>query len=446
MTQQLTSVQRYVQAFETLSQDGFSDDPSWLQELRRAALLRFQALGFPTDRRGNEEWKYTNVGPLARVPFQPILSPTPAGVDPASLEQYTFAEARWHRLVFVDGVYAEGLSSLAALPHGVSVLTLAEALRTIPTLVQQHLARYAEYETQGFTAFNTAFLKDGAFVHLPDGSVVEEPIHLLFLFTNGQPDLVAHPRVLIVAGRQSQATVIQSYGGVGEGRYLSNAVTEIVLGPAAVLRHYTVQQHSRQASHIATTQVALGRDSNLSAVNVDLGGGLVRNNLNVLTVDQGGSCLLNGVYLIGGSQHVDNQVIVDHAKPYTTTRELYKGVLAGKSRSVFHGSIIVRPGAVKVDAKQEDKNLLLSNQAEADTKPSFWIYCDDVKCAHGAACGQLDENALFYLRSRGIDEQEARHILTRAFVVEVINSIAHEGLRAHVDRLAMDKLRELLAS
>ena len=443
MTQQQAQVERYLAAFESLEKNGFARDPLWVQALRKNALARFNDLGFPTARRGNEEWKYTNVGPLARASFQPLAAPADVTLNGAELEPFTFGEAAWSRLVFVDGVFARELSSLASLPAGVRVANLAEAMTAEADLAQEHLARYADYETKAFTALNTAFLRDGAFVSIPDEAVVEEPIHLLFLTTGRQEETVSHPRTLILSGRHSKATIIESYGGVAEGRYFTNAVTEIALAAGSLLNYYKVQRQSRQAYHITTTEVSLGRDSHFSSVNIDLGGSLVRNNLNVLTADEGASCMLNGVYLITGSQHVDNQVIIDHAKPHTTSRELYKGVLGGKSRSVFHGSIIVREGARKVDAKQEDKNLLLSNEAEADTKPAFWIYCDDVKCMHGAACGQIDENALFYLRSRGIDEEDARNLLTRAYVVEILDSIDYEPFRTHIDRLAMAKLREL---
>ena len=256
---------------------------------------------------------------------------------------------------------------------------------------------------------------------------------MLFIAAGDEEETVAQPRVLIVAGEESSASVLESYAGVSEGEHLTNAVTEIVVGAAARLDYYKVQRQSEQAYHVTNTHVAIERDSWFSSVNIDMGGRLTRNNLNLVTLDQDCSCSLTGFYMVTGRQHVDNQVIIDHAKPYTTSRELYKGILDGRSRSVFHGSIIVREGAVKVNANQVDKNLLLSDQAEADTKPAFWIYCDDVKCGHGAACGHMDPMALFYLRSRGIDERTARGLLTRAFLSEVIEGIANETLRTQVD-------------
>ena len=257
-------------------------------------------------------------------------------------------------------------------------------------------------------------------------------------------ETVAHPRVLLVAGEDTRATVIESYKGVSDGQYFTNAVSEVLVGPGAKVDYYKVQRQGHQAYHVTTTDVAVDRNATFASINIDMGGRLTRNNLNLLTLDSDCSCTLDGFYMVNGSQHVDNQVIIDHAKPYTTSRELYKGILDGRSRSVFHGSIIVREGAVKVNANQVDKNLILSDQAEADTKPAFWIYCDDVKCGHGAACGQMDPNALFYLRSRGIDEKTARGLLTRAFLAEIIEKIGNDVFRSQIDALVQDTLREWL--
>ena len=435
--------ERFLAAFQAYEKNGAAPDPQWTHALRKAAISRFVDLGFPTARRGNEEWKYTDIGLIANAPHQPITSPSPTSLQAKELAAFTFGESNWRKLVFVDGSYVERLSSVFAMSPGVTVGSLAEAMTGEDHLVEQHLAQYANYEDNAFTALNTAFVHDGAFVHIADGIVVEEPIHLLFLSTSPIQDAISLPRVLVMAGKESKATIIESYGTLAESRYFTNAVTEVVVGDGASLSYYRVQQESDQAFHVHTTQVSLARDSNFSSVTLDLGSRLARNNLNVLMGQEGSACMLNGLYIVTGSQHVDNQVIVDHAKPHTTTRELYKGILDGKSRAVFHGSIVVRQGAQKVDARQEDKNLLLSDQAEADTKPAFWIYADDVKCSHGASCGALDEHALFYLRSRGLSEREARTMLTRGFVSEVINTIHSEPIRTHLDELVMARLESL---
>ena len=443
MTQRLASQEEaYLAASESFESNGASGDPAWARDLRKAALARFKELGFPTSRRGNEEWKYTDIGPVARVPVQHGAS---AGqLTPGDVEQAAFGEPGWPQLVFVNGRYDSRLSSLASLPEGVTAANLSDAMQSVPELVQQHLTHYAAYDDNAFSALNTAFVHEGAFVHIPKGVEVENPIRLLFLSSPESDETVAHPRVLIVAGEDSKSTVLESYKGVSDGQYFTNSVTEVLVGPGAKMDYYKVQRQSQQSYHITNTHVALDRNSSFASVNIDMGARLTRNNLNLLTLDSDCSCTLDGFYMVNGNQHVDNQVIIDHAKPYTTSRELYKGILDGKSRSVFHGSIIVREGAVKVNANQVDKNLILSDQAEADTKPAFWIYCDDVKCGHGAACGQMDPNALFYLRSRGIDEHTAKSLLTRAFLAEIIEKIGNDEFRSQIDALVQDTLREWL--
>ena len=443
MTQRLASQEEaYLAASESFESNGASRDPVWARDIRKAALARFKELGFPTARRGNEEWKYTDIRPIARVPVQRGASAP--GLTNADVEQASFGDPGWPQLVFVNGRFESGLSSAAPLPDGVTAVNLSDAMQSAPELVQQHLTHYATYDDNAFSALNTAFLHEGAFVYIPRGIELENPIRLLFLSTPENEETVAHPRVLIIAGEDSKSTVIESYKGISDGQYFTNAVTEVLVCAGAKMDYYKVQRQSHQSYHITNTHVALERNSNFSSVNIDMGARLTRNNLNLLTLDSDCSCTLDGFYMVNGSQHVDNQVIIDHAKPYTTSRELYKGILDGKSRSVFHGSIIVREGAVKVNANQVDKNLILSDEAEADTKPAFWIYCDDVKCGHGAACGQMDPNALFYLRSRGIDEHTARGLLTRAFLAEVIESIGDDVFRSQIDALVQDTLREWL--
>ncbi|MSQ22563.1 MAG: Fe-S cluster assembly protein SufD [Dehalococcoidia bacterium] len=441
-----TTVQegKYLAAFDSFQRNGAVGDPEWIHQLREAAIARFNVLGFPVARRGNEEWKYTDIRPIAATNFQPATGSAQLTLPPPDVDRLTFGNPGWSRIVFVDGVYSQELSALTSLPAGVSVVSLAQALVTHGDMIKQHMARYAPYESEAFTALNTAFAHDGALVQIADGAIAEEPVHLLFLTTGRQQDTVTYPRVLILTGKDSKATVIESYGSLDEGRYFTNAVTEVRMGSGSVLNYYKVQRQSQQAFHVSNTNVSNASGASFNSVNLDLGGGLVRNNLNVLMGEEGCSCVLNGLYLLNGTQHVDNQVIIDHTSSYTTASELYKGILDGKSHSVFHGSIIVRKGIQKVNANQVDKNLLLSDQAEADTKPAFWIYSDDVKCGHGAACGQMDENALFYLKSRGMDDKLARRVLTRAFATQVIDSIGNGAFRAAVGQIVENKLEEWL--
>jgi len=430
-------------AFNYFEDNNANGGPKWIQGLRREAISRFNTLGFPTARRGNEEWKYTDIGPIAKLPFQPNSLDTPIKLSKYDLGLYTLGEASWHRLVFVDGAFQDRLSTLSSVPTDLTILNLEKAIETHESAVQHHLARYADSSNHAFTALNTACLRDGAFVSIDKGALVEKPIHLIFLTSSEKEDITYHPRILVLAGEDSHATLIESYGSLRDGQIFCNAVSEVLLEPGASLQHYRVQRHSQKAFHVGTNHVKLGNDSTFTSVTMDLGGKLVRNNLNVLMEGPGSSCMLNGVYLVTDSQHVDNQVIIDHAAPRTTSREVYKGILNDKSRAVFHGGIIVREGAQQVDSKQENKNLLLSNEAEADTKPAFWIYADDVKCGHGAASGKLDEDALFYLRSRGLPEHEARMLLMKGFVSEVISTIPNKSLQSHIEEMVDIKLQQI---
>jgi Fe-S cluster assembly protein SufD len=438
----ISNLDQYIAAFEALEQNGAAQDPAWLRQLRLDAFHRFTELGFPTARRGNEEWKYTDVGPLAKTAFQSLPSTAAPVLDFQSVQPFTYGGATGNRIVFVNGAYSESLSSTARHPENLTLAPFSQALAPDGDLVRRYLGQNADYAEQAFVALNTAFLHDGALVHVPEGAVVKEPVLILHLTADGQ-EIVTHPRTLVVAEKDSKVTILESYGGLASGAYFTNAVTEIILEPGAEVHHYRMQRQSEQAYHVATTSVNLSEGSSYTSVALDMGGKLTRNNLNALVAGEGASCVLNGAYLVTGQQHVDNQVIIDHASPYTTSRELYKGVLDGRSQAVFHGSIIVRRGAQKVDAKQEDRNLLLSDHCEADTRPAFWIYADDVKCAHGASSGKLDDDALFYLKSRGLDEQESRSLLTKGFVHDITATIAHESIRAHTEAAVSAWLEKL---
>ncbi|MBI4311212.1 MAG: Fe-S cluster assembly protein SufD [Chloroflexi bacterium] len=444
MTQTLVTQElNYLEAFRALHENGAGRSPSWLKALRQSAMDRFMELRFPTARRGNEPWKYTDIRPLAARPF-PMPAPAVAKLSRQEVRRATFGETRWRRLVFVDGSLAPSLSSLKDLPAGVTVSDLADAVLSHPDLVQQHLGRVAPFQDEAFVALNTAFIQHGAFVHIGDGVALDQPIHIIFITTTGQ-EAAFHPRVLIATGKDSSATVVESYLGQ-DGRYFANLVVEIALGRGSALKHYRVQRQSDAAYHIANTHVELTANASYADGNFDFGGGLARNNLNVLVAGEGASARLHGLYMPTGEQHVDNQVIIDHHKGHSDVNEVYKGVLNGRSRSVFHGSIIVQPNAAKVNAHQEDKNLLLSPEAEADTKPAFWIYCDDVKCGHGAACGQIDPNALFYLRSRGLSEAAAKGLLVRGFAAGILDAIQLPALRKHVNDIASARLEEWLGN
>jgi Fe-S cluster assembly protein SufD len=421
----------YLAAFARLEKEGAGNGRAGLAEVRQAAIDRFAELGFPTPR--NEEWKFTSVAPITRVAFQPALPPA-GKVAPERLRAIPLGTGDGTRLVFVNGHFARELSSQGRLPEGVALASLAEVLDTHPDWVEPYLAQYARYDENPFTALNTAFLRDGTFLSIPRGKVVAEPIHLLFLGTPSREPAVAYPRNLIVAGVNSQATVVETYVGLEEGVYFTNAVTEVVLAENAVLDHYKVQREGRQAFHVATTQVALDRGSNFTSHSIALGGALVRNDVNAVLDDEGGECTLNGLYLAAGRQHIDNHTRIDHARPHCASHELYKGILDGKAHGVFNGKIFVHPDAQKTDAKQTNKTLLLSEDAVINSKPQLEIYADDVKCTHGATIGQLAEEAIFYLRSRGVGREDARSLLTFAFANDIIGRIKVEPVRAELEK------------
>jgi Fe-S cluster assembly protein SufD len=437
MTQTMAARESYAAAFERFAAQQDGKGPSWLAPLRRAAISRFHEVGFPT--RHDEEWRFTNPAPLAEATFS-LAGRDRSAVTPERLRPFIFPALSGAQLVFVNGVYAPELSRLQALPPGVQVRSLAEALAIEPALVEPHLARHAGSEQQAFVALNTAFLSDGASVSIPRNAVVETPIHLLYVASATGEPTVSHPRTLLVAGENSQATVIEHYLGLEESIYFTNAVTEVVLAENAVLDHYKLQQESRQAFHVATMQVRLERSSNFASHSIALGGGFVRNDVNALLGAEGIECTLNGLYLADGRRLIDNHTVIDHAMPHCDSHELYKGILDGRAHGVFNGKIFVRQDAQKTDAKQTNKTLLLSEDAQINTKPQLEIFADDVKCTHGATVGQLDAEALFYLRTRGIGERDARNLLIYAFASDIISRIKVEPIRAQLDAILLAQL------
>ncbi len=440
MTGVATVKDTYLAAFEAFERGGAGGGPGWLLRLRREAIARFAEQGFPTVRL--EDWKYTSVAPIAATTFR-LADGAFDSLPAEAIEALVVREPVAHRLVFVNGRYSAKLSSLAPLPAGARVASLAEALITDAAVLERHLARYAGSDGigYGFTALNTAFAQDGAFVHLPPGVRVTEPIHLLFLATSLTAPVLAQPRNLIVADRGSEATIIERYAGLGDDPYCTNAVTEIVLGEGAALEHDKIEQEGELAFHVGTTQVVQARDSTFTSGSIAFGGRLTRNNLGVRFAGAGGTCTLNGLYVPHGGQHVDNHTLIEHAEPRCTSRQLYKGVLDGGAHAVFNGRVIVRQDAQHTDAHQTNKNLLLSEGAEVDTKPQLEIFADDVRCTHGAAVGQLDEDAVFYIRSRGLDTQAARMLLTYGFMSDVINRITVASIREELDGLLLARLR-----
>jgi Fe-S cluster assembly protein SufD len=421
---------RYLADFERFKTQGVVTEPSWVSQLRSAALSRFATLGFPTVRQ--EEWKYTNVAPLAKIPFTlPALGSN--GITRDRLGPIMLGEVACAQLVFVNGQYAPALSSLRSLPQGVRVGSLAAVLHAEPQAVELHLARYAGYQDHAFVALNTAFLEDGAFVSVSQGGTLEAPLQLLFISTAPTEHTVSHPRNLILMGPDSQATIVESYIGSENDLYFTNAVTEVVAGEHAMTDHYRLQLESPQAFHMGTLQVHQERSSMVVSHSIAVGGALVRHDINSILDGEGSECTLNGLYMVTGQQHVDHHTRIDHVKAQCTSRELYKGVLDGKSRGVFSGKIVVHKAAQKTDATQTNKTLLLSSDAVIDSKPQLEIFNNDVQCTHGSTIGELDEDALFYLRTRGIGAEAARTLLTYAFVSDVLSRLKIQLLRDQLE-------------
>ncbi|MCH8817585.1 MAG: Fe-S cluster assembly protein SufD [Chloroflexi bacterium] len=414
--------------------------PDWLEELRQRGWDHFNSVGFPTERRGNELFKYTNLTPLDRGTFEFQIGQRVA-VSPETLRERAPWSDDWTTLVFIDGWYSEGLSRPAA-DAGVTALNFADAEDRQP--LREHLARYATVDESAFMALNTAFLADGAYVRIPDDVQSKTPIHLLFVTTPGG-SRATYPRTLVVAGTNSRSSVIESYISLGDEACFTAPVAEYVLEPGAGIDHLRVLVENEQTFHIGTTRVYQSNDSTFSSISFATGPRIGRNDLHTLLDAPGAECTLHGLYLTTNRQQIDNHVSTTHAKPHGTSHQFYKGVLSGNSRAVFSGRVLVEKDAQKSVADQRDLNLILSHGAEIDTKPSLEIYADDVKCSHGATAGHGDPAALFYMRSRGIDEATAQAMLVRGFAAEIADEIGVEALREYVQRVIEDTIPLLLA-
>ena len=434
-----TTKEAFLAAFAERDRRGFADDPSWLREARRAAIDRFAETGLPTTH--DEDWKYTSLAPLVATPLD--LATEGTGEIPAeeALVSLAAGSSSWSRLVFVNGRHVPKLSTIRPLAPGGRVGSLAEALITDEETVRAYLTAARDKGEGAFGALNAAFWPDGAFLRVPAGVSLEEPIQVLFVATASPRPHAQHPRSLIVLERESRAVLVETYIALGGGTYLTNASTQLVLGPDAALDHHKIVQEGGPAIHVGRTQARQERGTRLASCSLAFGGRLIRNDVDVLLAAEGAECMLSGLFVIGGRQHMDNHTVMDHAQPRATSRQLYKGVLDGRARGVFNGRVIVRPGANGTDAHQTNKNLILSEGVEVDSKPQLEIFADDVKCSHGAADGQLAEDAIFYLKSRGLDEVVARTLLTHGFASEVLSRLRVDSVRSWCEDLLRDRLR-----
>lgn len=427
----------YAAEFERIADNLAGHSSPWLRELRRKAMVRFLVRGFPTPR--DEDWKYTRTAAIEKRGFSCAVASEMA-VDIERMDALLQAEAAAQRLVFVNGRYFPALSRLDALPAGAAAVSLNAVLRRSPAELEGLLGAVADMDRHPFAALNTAFADDGVYLVLAQGTAVEQPLHVVFITTAAQEGRASHPRVLVKAADNSRAVLVERHIALDAAVYFSNVITEIELGKNAAVDYYRLQEESAKAFHISGVHVSQNRDSRLVAHTVTLGSALVRNDVDVQLAAPGGHCELNGLYLASARQHVDIHTRIDHLQPHGTSSEFYKGILDGNGRSVFNGKVIVHPDAQKTDARQSNKNLLLSADAEADTKPQLEIYADDVKCSHGATVGQVDADAVFYLRSRGMDETAARNLLSFAFAHEIIEQVKVPALRSYLDRAVMRRL------
>jgi Fe-S cluster assembly protein SufD len=427
---------------EQFSRMEFGEQPKWLAPTRKAGLARFAELGFPTLK--NEDWRFTNVAPLAKLALQPVFDvPVVNGAESKALKEFAFSQFSGTRLVFVNGHFSPKLSSVEKLPAGVKVGSLATALKSDAALVEKYLGRCTPAPDNAFAALNQAFFLDGAFIHVPDGVKMETLIQLVYLCSTTEAGATVQPRNLIIAGANSRVTIVESYLATADTAYFTNAVTEIFAGDNTFVEHLKFQDEARKAFHIAAIHGEFGCASNVNIHSFALGGKLSRNNIRTKLAGEGLECILNGLYLTRDEQLADHHMVVEHAQPHCASHEYFNGILDDKSKGVFHGRILVREIAQKTDAKQTNKNLLLSDDASADTKPQLEIYADDVKCTHGATVGQLNPESIFYLRTRGIDTAMARQMLIHAFAGEIIERIRCEPARELVDKLVWNRLEQL---
>jgi len=428
----------FLEEFQATTGPATAEAPEWLESIRRSAMDRFGRTGFPSAR--DEEWRFTPIAPIAQGTWRPAAG-TGVAVGQRELAPFVFGHADWTTLVFVNGVYADSLSSAGRRPAGVRAIGLAEAIRTDGALLERHLSRHAPIEGSPFTALNTAMLREGGVVQVGAGVDLAEPIHLLFVSTAEAAGTVAHPRNLIVIERGARASIVESYVTLAPGEsYWTNPVTEVAVAEGAWVEHTRIQRESERAYHVGLTHVDQQRDSHYRSFSLAMGAAMSRHNLHVRLNDENIETLMYGLYVTRGDQVADTHTAIYHDQPNCRSWEVYKGILDGRSRGVFNGKVLVRPEAQKTDAKQTNRNLLLSDLARVDTKPQLEIFADDVKCTHGATVGRLDDLARFYARSRGLPAAAADRLLTYAFAAEVVDEVALLPVRQELDRLVLERL------
>jgi Fe-S cluster assembly protein SufD len=437
---ELTDIKKwYIGSFEKFEQSLNGAKAKPVHQLRKNAIEEFSKLNFPTIK--DEEWKHTNISPLLKYNFTP--SGKKAALSKEEAEKFTFSRMKCSLLVFVNGTFSPGLSETGKLPAGAAVKNIASAIEENHPAVEKHFGKYADYRSHIFTSLSTAFTNDGAFIYVPDGIIMGQPVHVLFIAAPGEGEngkqLLIQPRNLFVAGKNSQVTIVEHYVSASEDIYFTNTVTEIFADESAVIDHIKLQEESKKAFHVARMEADQERASNFASHMISLGAEIARNDFNTRFNGEGGESMLNGLFLTDGSRLFDAHTMIDHAKPHCNSHEHYKGILDDTSRGVFNGKVMVRKDAQKTNAFQENNNIILSQEALVNTKPQLEIFADDVKCSHGATIGQLDNESLFYLRSRGIGKETAKTILIHAFASDVIKSVKVDAIKDYIEEILTNK-------
>lgn len=426
----MSDTQTYIDDFKMFEADLNGQAASPIHKLRQQAIKSFEAVGFPTP--SDEAWKSINLSVLTK-PYR--QSTAGAGAISAEVVKDALLGIDAWTIVFVDGFYNKAFSDLSEIPTGLTVTSIADAIQSESSILTGHLSSVADLD-HAFTALNTAFLKDGALVHVARNVAIERPVHVLYLSTSSDEPSVSYPRSLFVAEENSQLTVVETFAGIGSGSYVSNHVAEIIVGDRAVVDHYKVGLEGDEALHVANQLVRQGKASSFSSHSISIGGAFVRNDVSSALDGEACESTINGLYVLNGEQHCDNYTLLEHRKPGCPSHELYKGILDDSARAIFRGKIHVHQIAQQTDAYQQNQNILLSENARINTKPQLEIYADDVKCSHGATIGQIDDDALFYLQTRGISRQTAHRMMLEAFAADVLGKIKIKNLRnALTDRV-----------
>ena len=424
----------FIEHFDSFNSMMTSTQPNWLNQKRADAFTNYRTNGLPTGRRGNESWKYTDVRDISNTAFANSSEDLITSITEKDLLDSSHLNKNWSTLVFINGVYSSSLSTQNP-NDGIQITNIKDALGSHGQIIERHLGKYIAPDDDPFVLLNTAFINDGAFIYIPKGIASQDPIHVIYFSTSETDPTISHPRTLIVTEEFSETTLIESYVGTPKAKYFTNNVTEIVIGEESRVDHYRLLLDNPDSFHIGTTVVHQEKASTFSSTSLQKGAALGRHNLTSTLAAPQSTCNLNGLYMTTGSQHIDNYINIEHIEPHTTSRLYYKGILDGSSRAIFGGTVTVQRGAMKTDAQQKDKNLLLSREAEVDSKPALFIYADDVICGHGATAGHMDDNSVFYMQSRGIDLLTARRMLIKAFASEIIEEVKIDSLREYLEDL-----------